>query len=220
MLQVIEGAAVGDRGDQRAELQRGHRDALAEAAHASDAAGARAAPDRDRRRGFRRGCCSRRVRRGRTGWSSGGRARSRAAAEGLEIEIVGVGQRLGEGQVVAAAEIDRSVLGDDAFLKRGEGDGNLDGGAGLGAAAQGQLLVDHGENAAVAGVDRDDGAVHIAERIDRRRADDRIFAPRNIGRGWITLDKGVTRKALISAMMAIGSQARPMKSRRPAVMCM
>src|SRR5260370_12858693 len=38
MLQVVEGAAVGDRRDQRAELQRSHRDALAERAHLADAA--------------------------------------------------------------------------------------------------------------------------------------------------------------------------------------
>ncbi len=38
VLQVVEGAAVGDGGDQSAELQRGHGDALAEGAHAADAA--------------------------------------------------------------------------------------------------------------------------------------------------------------------------------------
>ena len=53
----------------------------------------------------------------------------------------------GECEGVVAAEGDAGVALDEAFFKRGERDGELDGRAGLGTGAEREALVDHGEDA-------------------------------------------------------------------------
>ena len=105
---------------------------------------------------------------------------SKAAAEGFEVGVVGVGQSLGEVEVITAAEVHRSVFVDDAFVEGGEGNGELNSGAGLGAAGERELLVDHGENAAIGRIDGDDGAVHVAEGIHSGLANDGILTGGNV----------------------------------------
>ena len=58
--------------------------------------------------------------------------------------VDGVRQRRSEGEGVVAAQVDRGIALDESLVERGEGDGQLDGGAWFGAAGEGELLVDHG----------------------------------------------------------------------------
>ena len=62
------------------------------------------------------------------------------------------------------------------FAQRRQRHGNLDRGAGLKSAAERQLLVDHGQDAAGIRVGHHDGAVERAERFNRSLADFGIVA--------------------------------------------
>ena len=53
------------------------------------------------------------------------------AANRLKIQVVGLGQCLGQIHVIAATQINRGVLGDDPLLQGGQRDRNLNGGARL-----------------------------------------------------------------------------------------
>ena len=55
---------------------------------------------------------------------------------------------------------------DDEFYRRA---GNI-------PAGEGKLLVDHGENAAAAGIDDDNSSVELAKGFDHGLSDDRVFA--------------------------------------------
>jgi hypothetical protein len=84
------------------------------------------------------------------------------AAQLLKVEVVALGQRLGHVHA-EAGQLHRRVARDQALRERGHGHGELDGGAGLGARRERQLLVDHGQDAAVGGIDDHGGAVHVAQ---------------------------------------------------------
>ena len=95
------------------------------------------------------------------------------------------GEGVGEVDLVAAAEVHRRVLVDDALGERGESNRELDRGAGFGTGPQRELLVHHREHAAVLGVDGECGAVHVAERLDKGGADERVFAGGDVAEGDI-----------------------------------
>ena len=105
--------------------------------------------------------------------------KAQLAAQLLKVEVVALGQRLGHVHA-EAGQLHRRVAGDQALRERGQGDGELDGGAGLGARRERQLLVDHGQNAAVGGIDDHGGAVHVAQGVDGGLADHRILAGRHV----------------------------------------
>ena len=69
---------------------------------------------------------------------------------------------------------------DQAFAHCGQRNRKLNGRAGLRAARERELLIDHGENAAAGRFDRDHGAIHVAERVDGSRANSWIFAGSDI----------------------------------------
>ena len=69
------------------------------------------------------------------------------AAQLLKVEIVALGQRLGHVHA-EAGKLHRGLAGDQVLRKRCHGYGNLDGRAGLRTGREGQLLVDHGQDAA------------------------------------------------------------------------
>ena len=121
-----------------------------------------------------------------------------AAAERFEVLIVRVRQRLVHVDL-PAAQIDRRVLGHDAFAQGRKGHRNFDRGAGLRAAGKSQLLVDHGQDAAVAGIDGNHRAIHVAQGIQRGFAHDRIFARGYIARRRIR-GVGAGREALTIKM--------------------
>ena len=123
------------------------------------------------------------------------------AAQLLEVEVVALGQRLGHVHA-EAGQLHRGVAGDQALRERGHGDGELDGGAGLGARRKSQLLVDHGQNAAVGGVDDHGGAVHVAQGVDGGLADDRVFAGGDVAREDVAAGKGTGGEALVVMMAA------------------
>ena len=180
MLEVVEGSAVGDGGHIGAQLQRGQRDALAEAAHAAHAAlgGGKLLVGIDAQL-FAFNVVAGQLAQAKLVGVVAHAVEAQLAAQFLEVEVVALGQRLGHVHV-EAGQLDRRVAGDQALGERGHGDGELDGGAGLRAGREGQLLVDHGQDAAVGGVDDHGGAVHVAQGVDGRLADDRIFAGRHV----------------------------------------
>ena len=97
-------------------------------------------------------------------------------------------------------KLHRGVARDQALRERGHGDGELDGGAGLGAGRKGQLLVDHGQNAAVGGVDDHGRAVHVAQGVDGCLADDGVFAGGDVAGELVGAGKGAGGKALVVMM--------------------
>ena len=113
-----------------------------------------------------------------------------------------------------AGELDWSVARNKAFAKRGQCDGKLDGRAGFCARRKRQLLVDHGQNASVGGIDHDGGAVHVAQGVDRGLADDRIFAGGDVARKDIALGKGTGGEPLEVTMTAMGKDCTAQSWRR------
>ena len=180
MLQVIECAAVGDGRDQRAQLQRGHRDAFAEGTHLAYAAELRGNFFlRDRRRGARRECCSRRAHPAELVRVVADFFKSQLASEGLEVGIIGVRQRRRQVHAAAAAR-DLRVFGDRCLRSRA-------------ASATDTLMVEQGcarSTAPTSGspspecgrwwVDRDDRSIHVAQSIDGSLANDRVLSGGNV----------------------------------------
>ena len=105
---------------------------------------------------------------------------AQTAAKGLKIKVVRLGQSLGHVHVIVTAQIHRGVLGDDPLLQGRQRDRNLDRRTRLSATREGQLLIDHGQNAAIARVDGYGRAVHIAQGVDRGLAHHWIFSGSHI----------------------------------------
>ena len=208
MLQIVERSAVGDGGHKCAQLQRRHRNALPEAAHAAHAAFGAG----NRLIGILAELLAVNVVAGQLAQAElrgvvADAIKAQFAAQFFEVEVVALGQRLGHVHA-EAGQLDRRVARDQALGERGQGNGELDGGAGLGARRKRQLLVDHGQNAAVRGIDDHGGAVHIAQRVDGRLAHHRIFAGRHVAGEDVAFGKGAGRKALVIMMTtAKGSTA-------------
>src|SRR4051812_7004311 len=96
--------------------------------------------------------------------------------------------------------MDRRVAGDQAFMQRGKGDGELDGRAGLGTGREGQILIDHGEDAAVGWIDDNGGAVHAVERVDGCLANDGVFTRGDVGGEDVAFCKRTSGEALVKTM--------------------
>ena len=135
-------------------------------------------------------------------------------AQFLKVEIVALGQRLGHVHA-EAGKLHRRIAGDQALGERGQGHGELDGRAGFGARREGQLLVDHGQDAAVGGIDDHGGAVHVAQGVDGRLANHRVFAGRHVAGKDVSAGKGAGGKALVVAMAAGMERWRGAAWRRP-----
>ena len=125
------------------------------------------------------------------------------ASDSLEVGVVGVGNRGRKIHAAAAAESDFGVLRNQAFAQRGQGDRKFDGGARLRAARKSQLLVHHGQHASAGGFDCDDGSIHVAQRVNRGLAYDRIFAGRNVTGGNVFGER-THAEALVIAMAPRG----------------
>ncbi len=89
--------------------------------------------------------------------------------------------------------------GNDFFTQPGQRYGDLDGGAGLRAFTERELLVDHGQDASAGGINGDDGAVHVAQSFNRGLAHDGIFAFNDVA-VCIVVTKRVAGEALNIAM--------------------
>src|SRR3954452_3947295 len=88
-------------------------------------------------------------------------------AELLEEFVIGVRERVGKVHVlVAAANLEHSVAGNDVLFQSGECNGRLDGGAGDVARAKSNLLIYDCENAAGIGIHGHDGAIVTAQAFD------------------------------------------------------
>ncbi len=133
------------------------------------------------------------------------------AAQLFKVKVVAVGQRLGHVHA-EAGELHHGVARDQPLRQRGQGHGQLDGGAGLGAGRKRQLLVDHGQNAAIRWVDDHGRAVHVAERVDRGLTHHRIFAGRDVTLADASVEDRADRDVLVITMMADKNRAAEMSS--------
>ena len=181
MLQVVEGSAIGNRSHQRSQLQGGHRNTLAEGTHATDSAFAFGqyllGINAKLLAGYVPAC---QLAQAKGIGVVAHPLEAQTAAESLKIKVVRLGQSLGHVHVIVTTQIDRGILGDDALLQGGQRDRNLDRRTRLSATREGQLLVDHGQNAAIARVNRYSCAVHIAQGVDRGLAHHWIFSGSHI----------------------------------------
>ncbi len=205
MLQVVERATIGNRRNHGAQLQRGHGDAFAEGAHLADAAEFL----RNHFVGITAQLLARDVVPGEFAEPVfvsvvGDLLKTELASERFEVSVVGVRQRGGQIHAAAATESDRRFFRNHAFAQRGQGDGKFDGRAGLRAARQRQLLVDHGQHASAGRLDRDDRAVHVAQRVNGGLAYDRIFAGRDVTGSNIVGDERTHAETLVIATAARG----------------
>ncbi len=123
------------------------------------------------------------------------------AAQFLEVEVVALGQRLGHVHA-ETRQLDHGVAGNQAFRQSRHGHGELDGGAGLGAGRESQLLVDHGQDAAIGGVDDHRCAVHVAESVNGGLANDRVFAGSHVFGHDVPMGKRAGRETLVIVMPA------------------
>ena len=201
MLQVVKRSTVGNRGHQRSQLQRRHRDTLTEGAHAADAAFLFG----QHLLGVDAQLLTGNVPASQFAQAEGVRVvahplEAEATAKCLKIKVVGLGQGLGHVHAVVAAQIYRGVLGDDALLQGSQRDRHLNGRTRLGAAGESKLLIHHGQDAAIAGVDGYDSAIHVAQCVDRRLAYDGVFTRGHITLGEVGVSKGAGGEMFIRTM--------------------
>ena len=121
MLQIIQRASIGDGGNQRSQLQRSHRNTLAEGTHASDST----LGLRQNMRGIDAELLARNVIAGQFSQAKHvgvvlDARKSEPATDSLKIKIVRVRQRIRQCHVIMTAQIDRSIGGDEAFFQRGQ----------------------------------------------------------------------------------------------------
>ncbi len=109
--------------------------------------------------------------------------KTKLAAQLLKVKVVALGKRLGHVHA-ETGELHRCVARNQSLRERRQGHRELDGGAGLGAGRERQLLVDHGQNAPVGGIDDHGGAVHVAQSVDGGLADHRILAGCDVAREY------------------------------------
>src|ERR1700739_3233973 len=125
--------------------------------------------------------------------------KAEASPDGFKISVVGVRQSLGQAHVCASTQRDGFFTGNYFFTQAGQRHRDLDGGARLRALTQRQLLVDHGKNASAGGINGNDGAIHVAKRIDSGLAHDGIFALNDVAIG-IVVTEGIAGERLNPAM--------------------
>ena len=211
VLQVVERAAVGERGRERDELERSDLDAFAEAGHASHATLGRRR-HRERARVFFRQVVAGEFTEAHQAGILGNGVETHANAELLEKVVVGVSERFGEVHVASAAILnaEHGVAGDDVFFEGGDCDGRLDRGARDEAIAECDFLIDDGEDAAGVRIHGNDGAVVAAEAFDGGFADDGIVecadvSERGIGESG---DAAETRGGVMNGRLAGGGASR------------
>ena len=196
ILQIVERAAVGERGRERDELERRDLNAFAEAGHASDATLGRGR-HRERTRVLFRQVVAGKFAEAEEAGVLRNCVETHANAELLEEIIVGVSERFGEVHVarVAIVDAEHGVARDDIFFEGGDCNGRLDRGARDEAIAECDFLIHDGEDAAGVRVHSDDGTVITAEAFDSGFADDGIIeradvSERGIGESRNTADTG------------------------------
>jgi len=199
ILQVVERAAIGERGRERDELERRDLNAFAEARHTSHATLGRGR-HRERTRVLFRQVVAGEFAEAHEAGVLGNGVEAHANAELLEEIVVRVGERFSEVHVASAAIVnaEHGVARDDVFFERGDRDGRLDRGTRDEAVAERDFLIHDCENAAGVRIHGNDGAVVAAQAFDSGFADDGIVeradvSERGIGEGRNTAE---TRRAM------------------------
>jgi len=131
ILQIVERAAIGERGRERDKLEWRDLDAFAEAGHAGNAALGRRR-HRERARVLFRQVVAGEFAEAHQAGVLGNGVKAHANAELFEKVVVGVGERFGEVHVASAAIVnaEHRVARDDVFFKGSDRDGRLDRGDG------------------------------------------------------------------------------------------
>src|ERR1700675_2328180 len=184
VLQVVQSAAVGERGREGNQLQRRDLNSFAKTGHARDAA-----VDRRRHR-ERTGMLFRQVIAGQLTEAQETRilryrVKTHADAELFKEDVVGMGHGFGKVHVLAMADLEHGVASDYVFFESGEGDGRLDGGARNVAVAESDFLIDDGKDAAGVGIDGHDGAVVAAQTFHRSLANNGIVKSTDVGKSGV-----------------------------------
>src|SRR5712672_2194258 len=117
---------------------------------------------------------------------TGNGVEAHAAAQLFKKDVVGMRHRFRQIHVFAAAHFEHGVARNYVFFKGGERDGRLDGGAGNIAGTESNFLVDHGQDAAGVGINRDYGAIVAAQAFDSSGANDGIVKSADIGERGIS----------------------------------
>src|ERR1022692_3572450 len=175
VLQIVHGAAIGDGAEHGGEFQGRLGNAGAEAGHHTDAAVLGGFEGKEA------GLLAGDVEAGFLAESEHfgvvvNAVETEAGAQDIEVLIIRAGQRLGQVVADVAAGIDGGVHADHAFGQGGEGGDQFDGGTRNEPGFEGQLLVDHAEDASAGGVDHDDTAGEGSQGGDGGTADDEIVA--------------------------------------------
>ena len=208
VLQIVHGAAIGDGAEQGGEFQGRHGNAGAEAGHHTDAAVLGFF------QGEEAGLLAGDIEAGFLAESEHfgvvvNAVEAEAGAQDIEVLVVGAGQRLGQVVADVAAGKDGGVLADHAFGQRGERGDELDGGTRNEPSFEGQLLVDHTEDASAGGIDHDDAAGEGSQGRDGGAADDEVVAIDVIAHGGVDAgDFGFVGEFLLGCAPALFRRRR------------
>ena len=184
MLQVEERAAVGDRRNQGAQLQRSHRNTFAERAHLANAAqSGRDFLFRISAELFAVNLVAGQFTESELVSIVADLVKTELASNRFEIRIIRMRQCRRKIHAAAASETDFRFFIDDTFAQRCQGSRQLDRGTRLRSTGKCQLLIHHRQDASAGRLNRDHGSVQIAECFDGGLAYDRVFTGRDVAGG-------------------------------------
>ena len=175
VLQVVEGAAIGDGAEQCGEFEGRHRDAGPETGHHTDSAILRLFHGKIARLfagDFESGLFAKPEHFGVVVDA----VEAKAGAEDVEVLIIRVGDGLGKVKAGVPAGIHGGVLADQTFGERGERSDEFDSGARNEPCLERKPLVHHAENSAVGGVHHDHAAGKCAQGCGGGTADGEVVA--------------------------------------------
>src|SRR5712692_90211 len=173
VLEIVERAAVRESSRERNQLQRRDLNAFAIAGHARDAAMGGSLHWEGTRMLLGQ-IVAGELAEAEEARVTGNGVEAHAAAQLFEKDVVGMGHGFGQIHVLAAADLEHGVAGDDVFFESGERDGGLDGGARNVAVTESNFLIDDGEDTAGVGIHGDNSTVVAAQGVDRGGAHDGI----------------------------------------------
>src|SRR5579859_5970162 len=128
--------------------------------------------------------------------------KSELAPESLKIKVVGFRQRLSQRHVRVRRNFHGSIARNQSFAQGCQSDRELYRRTGRSPFRERQILVHHRQNASIGRINRDHGAIHIAQSVNCRLTNDRIFAATDIPSGEIGHGKGISGEMLVIATMS------------------
>src|SRR6266851_67322 len=219
VLQIVERAAVRESSGERNQLERRDLNAFAIAGHTRDAATGGGLHGEGTRMLLGQ-IVAGKLAEAEEARVSGNGVEAHAAAQLFEKDVVGMGHGFGQIHVLAAADLEHGVAGDDIFFERGKRDGGLDGGARNVAVTESNFLIDDGEDAAGVGIHGDNSTVVAAQGVDRGGAHDGIVKGSNVRERGIGEGRDAAKtRDVMQRSSAPGSGGRQRRSDRYSKNC-